>query len=82
MIISCLVASVFLGKPQITPGDGITNAREIGSKAMPRAHLPKHRKLKAKGLTGRAIGKLTMQLFSKIRERDLPENLPDELLKN
>jgi ATP-dependent DNA helicase RecG len=37
-------------------------------------------KLKAKGLGGKAIGKLTRQLFAQIRPADLPENLPEELI--
>ena len=73
--------SFFLGKPQITHPEMELLTQE---KSDPKQHLepiyPSTEKLKAKGLTGRAIGKLTMQLFSMIRERDLPENLPDELL--
>jgi len=38
-------------------------------------------KLKAKGLGGKAIGKLTRQLFAQIREKDLPENLPASILQ-
>lgn len=37
-------------------------------------------KLKAKGLGGKAIGKLTRQLLAQIRSGDLPENLPATLL--
>ncbi|MFN4892976.1 MAG: ATP-dependent DNA helicase RecG [Bacteroidota bacterium] len=38
-------------------------------------------KLKAKGLGGKALGKLTRQLFAQIRPADLPENLPDALMR-
>jgi len=73
--------SFFLGKPQITHPELEVLTKE---KSDPKQHLepiyPSTEKLKAKGLTGRAIGKLTMQLFSVIRDRDLPENLPDDLL--
>ncbi len=37
-------------------------------------------KLKAKGLGGRQIGKLTQVLLGMVKERDLPENLPREVL--
>lgn len=39
-------------------------------------------KLKAKGLGGKAIGKLTRQLFAQIKSSDLPENLPEQLIKD
>jgi ATP-dependent DNA helicase RecG len=42
---------------------------------------PSTEKLKAKGLGGRPIGKLTKTLFDLIREKDLPENIPLTTLK-
>jgi len=42
---------------------------------------PSTEKLKAKGLGGRPIGKLTKVLFDLIRERDIPENIPTTTLK-
>ena len=39
-------------------------------------------KLKARGLNGKQIGKLTQALFTQISEKDLPENLPAHLLKD
>ena len=38
-------------------------------------------KLKSKGLNGRAIGKLTYALLQILTEKDLPENLPESLIK-
>ncbi|HEU0065336.1 MAG TPA: ATP-dependent DNA helicase RecG [Flavisolibacter sp.] len=38
-------------------------------------------KLKARGFGGRQIGKLTEVLFSAITKEDIPENLPETLLK-
>ena len=38
-------------------------------------------KLKARGFGGRQIGKLTEALFSAITKEDIPENLPETLLK-
>lgn len=42
---------------------------------------PATEKLKARALNGRQLGKLTYQLFSQLKPTDLPENLPDDLLK-
>lgn len=38
-------------------------------------------KLKARGLGGRQIGKLTQLLMGMLHEKDMPENLPEPLLK-
>jgi ATP-dependent DNA helicase RecG len=38
-------------------------------------------KLKVKGLGGRQIGKLTQLLMGMVHERDVPENIPDNLLR-
>lgn len=38
-------------------------------------------KLKARGLGGRQIGKLTLQLMGMLHEKDVPENLPEPFLK-
>ncbi len=42
---------------------------------------PTTEKLKARGFGGRQIGKLTAALLTQVRERDLPENLPDKALQ-
>ena len=42
---------------------------------------PTTEKLKSKGLNGRSIAKLTHQLFSQIKEEEIDENLPVEILK-
>jgi ATP-dependent DNA helicase RecG len=42
---------------------------------------PSTEKLKTKGLAGRSIGKLTKMLFNIIGEKDIPENIPAEILK-
>lgn len=41
---------------------------------------PTTEKLKARGLGGRQIGKLTQTLLDQLREKDLPENLPASVL--
>ena len=72
----------FIGKPQIAHPE-IENFTP--QKASGKAHLepiyPSTEKLKAKGITGRAFGKFTFELLQKISEKDLPENLPDSVIK-
>lgn len=43
---------------------------------------PSTEKLKSRYLGGRQIGKLTEQLFQKISEKDLPENLPEDIISH
>ncbi len=43
---------------------------------------PTTEKLRTKGLGGKQIGKLTQVLLTQVTEKDLPENLPQELIKN
>ncbi len=42
---------------------------------------PSTEKLKARGLNGRAIGKLTYALLQMLTPKDLPENLPEAIIK-
>lgn len=42
---------------------------------------PSTEKLKAKGINGRVFSKFTAEVFKKITEKDLPENLPDSIIK-
>lgn len=42
---------------------------------------PTTEKLKARGLGGRQLAKLTMVLFGMISERDVPENIPESIRK-
>jgi ATP-dependent DNA helicase RecG len=67
----------FMGRPQITHPE-LESLQGEGSE--PRAFMepvyPATEKLKARGLTGRSIGKLTQTLLTMLSERDLPEVLP------
>lgn len=67
----------FMGRPQITHPE-MESMQGEGSE--PRAFMepvyPATEKLKARGLTGRSIGKLTQTLLTMLSERDLPEVLP------
>ena len=71
----------FLGKPQIThPEMEAIQFSKTEVKNFLDPIYPVTEKLKARGLHGRAIGKLTEQLFQLISEKDLPENLPSDIL--
>lgn len=67
----------FMGRQQITHPE-MESMQGEGSE--PRAFMepvyPATEKLKARGLTGRSIGKLTQTLLTMLSERDLPEVLP------
>ncbi|MEY4886242.1 MAG: ATP-dependent helicase RecG, partial [Bacteroidota bacterium] len=72
----------FLGRPQITHPEieAVQPDGQEGRNFMEPVY-PSTEKLKVRGLTGRQIGKLTFNLFQLISERDIPENLPLELLR-
>ena len=71
----------FIGKPQISHPE-IENFTEQkpGTKFYLEPVYPSTEKLKAKGLNGRAIGKLTYALLQLVTEKDLPENLPESII--
>lgn len=73
----------FLGRPQITHPEieAVQPDGQDGRNFMEPVY-PSTEKLKVRGLTGRLIGKLTFNLFQLISERDIPENLPTDLLRN
>jgi ATP-dependent DNA helicase RecG len=72
----------FMGKPQITHPEieALTEEKQEGKNFLEPVY-PTTEKLKAKGLNGRSIGKLTYTLMSLVTEKDLPENLPDKILQ-
>jgi ATP-dependent DNA helicase RecG len=71
----------FLGRPQIThPELESVQVANAGGKNFLEPIYPVTEKLKARGLNGRAIGKLTQQLFLLISEKDIQENLPSDIL--
>ncbi|MGN6166115.1 MAG: ATP-dependent DNA helicase RecG [Flavisolibacter sp.] len=74
--------SFFMGKPQIVHPE----MEAVKSVAAPvKSHLePVYsttEKLKAKGLSGRQMGKLTEALFVLLNEKNIPENLPQPLVE-
>jgi ATP-dependent DNA helicase RecG len=73
----------FQGAPQITHPEiePWTREKADGASFLEPVY-PTTEKLKAKGLGGRQLGKLTLQLFNMLKEKDLPENLPAPLLQS
>jgi ATP-dependent DNA helicase RecG len=75
--------SFFQGQPQIThPEIELVSTDKTDEKNFLEPVYPSTEKLKARGLGGRQIAKLTHHLFSLLRENDLAENLPDTLVSN
>ena len=72
----------FMGKPQIThPEMEILTPEKLGGKSYLEPIYPTTEKLKAKGLNGRAIGKLLANLFVVLPSEEIQENLPEPILK-
>jgi len=74
--------SFFMNKPQIAhPEVENFSPEKAGGKSFLEPIYSSTEKLKAKGLNGRAIGKFTYALLQLLSEKDLPENLPESILK-
>jgi len=72
----------FQGQPQLThPEIEVLTEDKSEGKDFLEPVYPSTEKLKAKGLGGRQIGKLTKVLIQMLRERDVPENIPESILK-
>jgi ATP-dependent DNA helicase RecG len=75
--------SYFNGEPQITHPEMEIFSREKPSETFPLQPVyPSTEKLKARGLGGRHLAKFTQQLLSQLREKDIPEFLPDQTLES
>ena len=73
----------FNGKPQMVhPEIEIFTPAKEGGKDYLEPVYPATEKLKARGLNGRQLAKLTYQLFSMIKSADIPENLPAHILSD
>lgn len=71
----------FNGKPQIShPELEALAPEQPGAKNFLEPVYPSTEKLKARGLGGRQIARLTHTLFEMLQERDIPENLPEKML--
>jgi ATP-dependent DNA helicase RecG len=74
--------SFFQGSPQIThPEIEVLNQSNTEERVTLEPVYPSTEKLKSRGLGGRQIGKLTRQLFQLLNEKDIPEILPEALVK-
>lgn len=72
----------FMGRPQMAhPEIEVYTPGKSGGRNFLEPVYPTTEKLKTKGLNGRVIAKLTYDLFQKIGEKDLPENLPSSVLE-
>lgn len=71
----------FNGKPQIVhPEIEPYVAAKSGGKAFLEPVYPTTEKLKARSFNGRQLGKLTYTLITLLQSKDLPENIPQEIL--
>ena len=72
----------FMGRPQIAHPEieNFTVQKTDGKNYLEPVYSSTE-KLKAKGLNGRAIGKLTYALLQILTEKDLAENLPESIIK-
>jgi ATP-dependent DNA helicase RecG len=74
--------SFFMSKPQLShPEVEAFTSEKAGGKSFLEPIYSTTEKLKARGFTGRAIGKLTWQLLQLIKQTDILENLPEALIK-
>jgi ATP-dependent DNA helicase RecG len=74
--------SFFMNKPQIAhPEIEVFTAEKATGKSFLEPIYSSTEKLKTRGLNGRVIGKFTYTLLQLITEKDLPENLPEPLVK-
>ncbi len=73
--------SFFMGKPQIVHPELeiLTQQNEEGKQLLEPIYSTTE-KLKAKGLNGRSIAKLTAVLLPQLHPKDLPENLPEGII--
>lgn len=72
----------FQGRPQIIHPEIeiLTQEKQDGKNHLEPVY-PTTEKLKARGFSGRQIGKLTETLIGMLREKDIPENLPAEIVR-
>jgi len=71
----------FNGRPQIThPEMELWSSAMADGKNFLEPVYPTTEKLKAKGLNGKQIGKLTMALMEMLSPKEIPENLPEEII--
>jgi ATP-dependent DNA helicase RecG len=72
----------YMGNPQIIHPEieALTLDKKDGKSFLDPVY-PTTEKLKSKGLGGRQIGKLTQPLLAMLKEKDIPENLPESVIQ-
>lgn len=74
--------SYFNGQPQVShPEMEVWTPGATDQKNFLEPVYPTTEKLKARGLGGRQIAKLTHSLFDILQERDVPENIPESIIR-
>lgn len=74
--------SFFMGKPQIIhPELEVFTPEKAEGKKFLEPIYSSTEKLKSKGITGRSFGKLAYALLQQISHKDLPENLPADIIQ-
>lgn len=75
--------SFFLGKPQLSHPEieTLKESNETGKNFLEPIYSVTE-KLKARGLNGRALGKLMYQLFLVLEEKEIGENIPSAILQH
>lgn len=72
----------FNSKPQMVhPEIEVFVPAKAGAKTFLEPVYPSTEKLKARGLNGRQIAKLTYALMQLLQPKDLPENLPEDIIR-
>ncbi len=71
----------FLGKPQMAHPELETVSLESGLKKFLEPVYPSTEKLKARGISGKIFSQFVDDVFNKISSADLPEILPEEIIK-
>ncbi len=72
----------FMGSPQIAhPEIENFSPQKLAGKPSLEPIYPCTEKLKARGINGSSIGKFTAELFLKITEKDIVENLPKQMIE-
>ena len=73
---------VFNNKPQMVhPEMELFIPAQQGAKNLLEPVYPSTEKLKARNLGGRQLAVLTKQLFSQLKQKDIPENIPSNVLE-
>jgi len=73
--------SYYQGSPQLTHPEVELKTTNVERPEWLEPVYPSTEKLRARGLGGRQLGKLTQTLINLLKEKDLPENLPSSVME-